>query len=529
MAPVLAELGAWDLDPRGDDDDLEAAAALCRSAGYWALAYPVAERLCRPADLDVDGLVVVADTAPAAAVAGLTPALGRRHPGRPPQPGDRPPGGRATPRQRPSSAPARPAARSTTATGARRRGPRAGAAVLDAARHARPGHRPDPGLRARARAVRPAARVVPGRPVPADRRRGRAQRRRGAGQVRAVEHRGRPAASARAHDALALRLAALEAAEVVFRVAHQLHGAIGFCDETPLSWLSRYSQPLRRLPLGLSATRDQLTRTSVATAWPGSSTTHEPTPSTAELDEFRAEVAAWCAEPHPARLARRPDRRERRGVRRLPAVVVPGAARRRLRRAPLAGGVGRRHVDRPADRALPGAGRPRRAPAGAGLRRRSTTPRPRCWPPAPTSSASATCPPSWTARSGARASPSPTPARTWPAWPPPPRHGAASSTATRRLRRQRAEGVGQRRPARRLVPAAGPHRSRRPQARRHLLLPDGHALAGHRRPPHPPGHRRVALLRDVPQRRRRSRPPSWSVPRTGAGRWPRRRSAPSGA
>jgi len=61
-------------------------------------------------------------------------------------------------------------------------------------------------------------------------------------------------------DALALRLAAIEAAETVFRVAHQLHGAIGFCDETTLSWLSRYSQPLRRLPLGLSATRDRLTR-----------------------------------------------------------------------------------------------------------------------------------------------------------------------------------------------------------------------------------------------------------------------------
>ena len=61
-------------------------------------------------------------------------------------------------------------------------------------------------------------------------------------------------------DALALRMSALEAAEVVFRVCHQLHGAVGFCDETTLSWLSRYSQPLRRLPLGLSATRDQLTR-----------------------------------------------------------------------------------------------------------------------------------------------------------------------------------------------------------------------------------------------------------------------------
>jgi 3-oxo-4-pregnene-20-carboxyl-CoA dehydrogenase alpha subunit len=62
-----------------------------------------------------------------------------------------------------------------------------------------------------------------------------------------------------ADDALALRMSAIEAAEIVFRVCHQLHGAVGFCDETTLSWLSRYSQPLRRLPLGLSATRDVLT------------------------------------------------------------------------------------------------------------------------------------------------------------------------------------------------------------------------------------------------------------------------------
>ncbi len=61
-------------------------------------------------------------------------------------------------------------------------------------------------------------------------------------------------------DALALRLAAVEAAETVFRVAHQLHGASGFCDETTLSWLSRYSLPLRRLPWGPSGTLDALTR-----------------------------------------------------------------------------------------------------------------------------------------------------------------------------------------------------------------------------------------------------------------------------
>ena len=71
VAAALAELGAWDLDPRRNRDELEAAAALCRSAGYWAVAYPVAERLCRPPDLDVDGLVVVADRGPAAAIGGL--------------------------------------------------------------------------------------------------------------------------------------------------------------------------------------------------------------------------------------------------------------------------------------------------------------------------------------------------------------------------------------------------------------------------------------------------------------------------
>ena len=34
--------------PRPARDELEAAAALCRSAGYWAAPYPVAERLARP-------------------------------------------------------------------------------------------------------------------------------------------------------------------------------------------------------------------------------------------------------------------------------------------------------------------------------------------------------------------------------------------------------------------------------------------------------------------------------------------------
>src|ERR1700752_1910459 len=69
--PVLSELGAWELDPRADADGLEAAAAPCRSPGHWALPYPVAERLAKPSDLDVDGLIVVADNRPSGALAGL--------------------------------------------------------------------------------------------------------------------------------------------------------------------------------------------------------------------------------------------------------------------------------------------------------------------------------------------------------------------------------------------------------------------------------------------------------------------------
>lgn len=59
-------------------------------------------------------------------------------------------------------------------------------------------------------------------------------------------------------DAIALRTASLEAAETTFRVGHQLHGAIGFCDESDLSWLSRHSQVLRRLPFGRSQTEAAL-------------------------------------------------------------------------------------------------------------------------------------------------------------------------------------------------------------------------------------------------------------------------------
>jgi 3-oxo-4-pregnene-20-carboxyl-CoA dehydrogenase alpha subunit len=251
VGSTLTELGAWELDARTDADGLEAAAALCRSAGYWALPYPVAERLAKPVDLDVDGLIVVADHGPTAAIAGVE---------------------------------ARWVA--VTLDGIRSDvlgvGAPGAAFVADLQLSARDGNGADDvalglvlpcwtllGMLDRAMELTVAhvsLRKQFGQPLSAFQ----------GVQFQltdaVVERSGldilakytlwsvgadRPEAT---DDALALRMSAIEAAEVVFRVCHQLHGAVGFCDETTLSWLSRYSQPLRRLPLGLSATRDRLTR-----------------------------------------------------------------------------------------------------------------------------------------------------------------------------------------------------------------------------------------------------------------------------
>ncbi|HSA49853.1 MAG TPA: acyl-CoA dehydrogenase family protein [Yinghuangia sp.] len=255
VAPVFAELGAWDLDPRGDTDESEAAAALCRSAGYWGVAYPVAERLARPSDLHADGLVVVADTNPTGAVAGLelrwtaVTLDGQRS--------------RATPR--PSDASPRTSAFVTglDLDPVDHDGARDVAlglvlpcwtllGMLDRAIELTCAH-----VLVREQFGKPLARLQGLQFQLTDAE---------------VERSGLEVLAKYAlwsvqtdrddalQDALALRLAAVEAAETVFRVSHQLHGAIGFCDESTLSWLSRYSRPLRRLPLGLSATRDQLTR-----------------------------------------------------------------------------------------------------------------------------------------------------------------------------------------------------------------------------------------------------------------------------
>jgi 3-oxo-4-pregnene-20-carboxyl-CoA dehydrogenase alpha subunit len=251
VAPVLNELGAWDLDARTDTDGLEAAAALCRSAGYWALPYPVAERLARPIDLDADGLIVVAPNQPAAAIGGVetrwaavtldgvrSAVVGRGVIG--------------------------PAFVTPLELCETDRGGVADVALglvlpcwtllgmLDRALELTIAH---VSLRKQFGQALSAFQGVQFQLTDAEVER--------SGVEILAKYAlwsvgsGKPEALV---DALALRMAAIEAAEVVFRVCHQLHGAVGFCDETTLSWLSRYSQPLRRLPIGLSATRDELTR-----------------------------------------------------------------------------------------------------------------------------------------------------------------------------------------------------------------------------------------------------------------------------
>jgi len=250
VAAVLADLGAWELEPRADADDLEAAAALCRSAGYWALPYPVAERLARPADLDLDGLIVVSDSAPEGAIAGLksrwaTVTLG----------GVR---SRAVPTS--VTGPAFTVALGLTAIDTEGTGDIGLGLVLpcwtllgmlDRAMELTVAH-----IQLRKQFGQPLSAFQGVQFQLTD-----AEVERSGLEILAMHALWSLATSTTVvEDALALRLAAIEAADVVFRVCHQLHGAIGFCDETTLSWLSRYSQPLRRLPFGLSVTRDELTR-----------------------------------------------------------------------------------------------------------------------------------------------------------------------------------------------------------------------------------------------------------------------------
>lgn len=248
---VLRELGAWELHPRADADELEAAAALCRSAGYWALPYPVAETLSRPDDLKVGGLSVVADVNPAAPMAGLDGRWAAVTVA----------GARSEVVGYGPAAPSFVTPLELSAVDDRGATDVALALVLpcwtllgmlDRAMELTIAHVT---MRKQFGAPLSSFQGVQFQLTDAEVER--------SGLDILAKHAlwsvgtDQPTAT---DDALALRMSAIEAADVVFRVCHQLHGAVGFCDETALSWLSRYSQPLRRLPLGLSATKAELTR-----------------------------------------------------------------------------------------------------------------------------------------------------------------------------------------------------------------------------------------------------------------------------
>jgi hypothetical protein len=252
--PLLADLGLWDLDVRGGGTELEAAACACRGAGYWGLPYPVAERLARPRDPDVDALAVIDSTRPLGVAAWLdlrwatVTLAGTRSLG--------------VPRTDPQT-PVRYSgfACEFDVDYADQRGACDVAyaltlpcftllGMLDRALETARAH-----VLVREQFGQPLAKFqgVQFQLVDAEVER--------AGVEALGKYAlwsagsGRPEAT---QDALAFRLAAVEAAEIVLRNSQQVQGATGLCDESVVSWLSRYSQPLRRLPFGVSATRERL-------------------------------------------------------------------------------------------------------------------------------------------------------------------------------------------------------------------------------------------------------------------------------
>jgi 3-oxo-4-pregnene-20-carboxyl-CoA dehydrogenase alpha subunit len=253
IEPVLGRLGLWDLSPLEDQTELEAAAASCRAAGWHGLPYPIAERLARPSD--AEGLLLIGGRRPLAVHADL---------------------------------PFKWVACDILGNQARvvRTGPPLGTKlgtfiseieieVLDA-RIPREAALLTTlqlwwlvGLLGRATDISRAhsqSREQFGRPLAAN----QAVQFMIADMVVALQcltelakytiwslgQRGR--SDQWVVDALALRVAGLETAREVMRTAHQIHGAIGFCDEHDLSWLSRLSHGVRRIPLGQSETEELL-------------------------------------------------------------------------------------------------------------------------------------------------------------------------------------------------------------------------------------------------------------------------------
>ncbi|WP_343601705.1 acyl-CoA dehydrogenase family protein [Mycobacterium sp.] len=249
---ALADLGAFDLDPRTNPQDRLAAALLCRAAGAAALPYPLVDEL-----LAVGGarLALIDPEAPRIDHGDLpgdwlaTDLDGNcYHPQR---------ASRTTAKLGPFLVPA-------TLT-------RAGGAVhaVDVDLHLVLGSWRVLGavqqlleitrrhVRTRVQFDRPLADFQAVRFAVAD----AAVAVRGLDELAkyTVWHLESTPARVRSADALVLRIKAAETARQTLRTAHQLLGALGFCDESDVSVLDRHTQPLIRLPVSTDVLALRLT------------------------------------------------------------------------------------------------------------------------------------------------------------------------------------------------------------------------------------------------------------------------------
>jgi len=239
---ALADLGAFDLDVRSADDDLLAAAVLCQAAGAAALPYPLVEELLA---IDSARLALVNPETPridhgdlagdwiAADLDGI-----RYHV----QPSSR------------TSAKLGPFLVPATLTEPDGTVPAADVdlhltlgswRILGAVQQALEITRQH--VTARMQFGKPLAEFQAVRFTIAD----AAVAVRGLYELAkyTISRTGSTAAQVRSADALMLRLKAADTARQVLRAAHQLLGALGFCDESDVSILDRHTQPLIRLPL----------------------------------------------------------------------------------------------------------------------------------------------------------------------------------------------------------------------------------------------------------------------------------------
>ena len=239
---ALADLGAFDLDVRSAVDDLLAAAVLCQAAGAAALPYPLVEEL-----LAVDGarLALVHPEAPRidhGDLAGDWIAAdldGTRYPVQP--------SSRTSAKLGPFLVPAILAEPDGTVSaadvdmhltlGSWR--------ILGAMQQALEITRQH--VTARMQFGKPLAEFQAVRFTIAD----ASVAVRGLDELAkyTVSRMGSTADQVSSADALLLRLKAADTARQVLRTAHQLLGALGFCDESDISVLDRHTQPLIRLPL----------------------------------------------------------------------------------------------------------------------------------------------------------------------------------------------------------------------------------------------------------------------------------------